>query len=140
MIHQVLMFWDWSKRRRSVLRAVRQRIEQEGGEVDKVVTVGLLVRSPFPRFTVAPIFVKAACRYQNDWGCWFIHQSHLGMDWVWRSERGLERIPVPRSDGSRVDSTVIGLPKPVCILLLILLSASVVALVAWKEHALGRNP
>lgn len=140
MIHQILVFWDFSKRREAALRAVRRRIEQEGGQVDKVVTVGFLLRSPFRRFTVAPIFVRAACRYQDDWGCWFVHESNIGMDWVWRSDRGLDRLPVPRSDGSRVDATVLGLAKPFCFLLVILMTAAIVALVAWAEHASGRNP
>ena len=139
VIHQLLIFWDFSKRCKAALRAVRQRIEQEGGQVDKITTVGLLLRSPFRRFTVAPIFVRAACRYEDDWGCWFVHESNVGMDWVWRSDRGLDLLPVPRSDGSRVDATVLGLPKPVCFLLLILLSASIVGLFAWSEHATGRN-
>lgn len=115
----------WGKERKQIITMVKQRIVAEGGELHNVSNVGILIRSPFPKFNFQPIYLKATCRYRKDNGVWYICHTEGETSWVWKSSLCINSLPVLRDIDSKVDNSVVELPRFISALLIMLILGAV---------------
>jgi len=107
-------------RKNRLIPLLREQIEREGGEVQKVRSLNsrLIVRSPFPQKLVRinstdgrPVLLQLMCNYPNDDGDWFIYAPSSGpVRWVWKSTSQKDVPPVSRSEHLTVKNNVLTFP------------------------------
>jgi hypothetical protein len=122
----------WSKRHKALRTIVRQTIEGEGGEIDRISIIGFLLRSPFPPINLRPVYLKATCRYPKDSGTWFICGTDGGVThWVWCSDTEAREAPIDRPVPVKVDNSVVALSPWLSILLYIVFFLGIMGLVHY---------
>ena len=115
-----------------MIRAVQKEIANEGGTIEHVGIIGLMIRSPFRALAVSPVYVKVACRYPHDTGHWYICESESGdMQWAWKSTEGNTDHPVQRDYEVKVDNSVLTLPAWLSVVLFILLMFTIITGPLW---------
>ncbi len=96
------------KRAGKEFREFRARIALEGGSVTRTSRVGLFIRSPFSGLRMCPLYYCFEVRYGDRRGSWYVAASAGGAsEWVWSDVEGHTDLPVVRTDGARVDNSVI---------------------------------
>jgi hypothetical protein len=111
----------WSKRHKALRSTVREAIEAEEGSIQAITIIGLLLRSPFPVLSLRPVYLRAACRYPDDSGAWYICGTDSGtVHWVWCSDSKASRPPISCRRDVSVNNTVLALPRWLSIALYVL--------------------
>ncbi|HPR63355.1 MAG TPA: hypothetical protein PK014_03970 [Thermoanaerobaculia bacterium] len=108
---------NWTKRYRALRKYVRETIEKEGGTLKEMTMIGMLLRSPFPKINIRPVYLKAHCQYTDDSGTWYICGAENGVHWVWSSDQSRTVPPVRRPYEMLVNNHVLALPRWASILL-----------------------
>lgn len=128
MIVEILKFMQWNNRNRSLRATVQSTIENEGGMVEDVTIIGMLLKSPFPPINFDPVYLKVPARYADDRGVWYICQTEDIVHWVWSSSLGLTVPPTRRTSHVKVDNHVVALSRSLSILLYILLISACIGI------------
>ena len=122
----------WNKRRLEVRRMATEQIKGEGGRIEAIGIIGLMLKSPFRPLSIEPVYLKLTARYSDDWGHWYICASRDGhVQWVWKSANGRANLPVTREHEVKVDNSVWALPEWLSILLWIVFFAAAVSIPLW---------
>jgi hypothetical protein len=125
----------WSRRHKALRASVRETIEAEGGQVEGITIIGMLLRSPFPPINLRPIYLKATCRYPGDRGAWYICGTDAGdVHWVWSSDSKSTQPPVANSRPMQVNNSVWALPRWLSVLLYILFIVGLIGLLVGLIH------
>jgi len=112
MIGAIFEAVRFTKRTRALRAAARAEIEAEGGTVESMGPIGLVLRSPFKGFGDRPVYLQAPTTYDTDSGVWFVRQSSDGTtQWVWKSNAGKPEPPVRRAYEVLVNNDVLALPS-----------------------------
>lgn len=121
MIFEILETTRWSQRYRALRKFVQDTIESEGGMVEQMTIIGMLLKSPFPPINIKPVYLKVPCRYSNDRGIWYICGTESSIYWVWSSSLNLIVPPTKRTFHVKVDNNVMALSRSLSIFLYFLL-------------------
>ncbi len=128
MIGEILKFMRWDKRNRALRASVQSTIEIEGGMVEDVTIIGMLLKSPFPPINFNPVYLKVPARYADDRGVWYICETEDTVHWVWSSSLGLTVPPTQRTFHVKVDNDVVALSRSLSVFLYILLISACVGI------------
>jgi hypothetical protein len=90
---------------------VKNMVEQEGGTIEGIGSIGMLIHSPFPPVNLKPIYLKVKCAYSQDRGYWLICSPDKSpTQWVWVSEFAASSLPALRPISTKVANDVIVVP------------------------------
>ena len=121
MLGAVIELRSWKKRYRTLREHARETIEAEGGAVEAMTKIGMLLRSPFPAVNICAMYLKIRCSYANDAGVWYVCGAKNGVHWVWSSSNGKMNPPTERDYEVKVDNNVLVLPRWLSVVLYITL-------------------
>lgn len=116
---------SYRRRRKELLQYVREVITQEGGSIERVTLIGLMIRSPFRPINPYPVYFRLYCTYPLDRGCWFVCGSaDKEIQWAWKSDLDRDELPTPR-ENAKVNNSIIVLPAWVNILVYLAMVAGI---------------
>ena len=107
----LIAYFAWSSKRDKLRKLLRQTIESEGGQVTRIVSIGLLINNPFP-LSVNPIYLRVDCSYPRHRGRWLVCEQHDGrVVWIWQPSNTQLDPPGERAEEIVVDSRAITFPR-----------------------------
>jgi hypothetical protein len=110
--HAASAIIDEEQRLAALKKEVQEVVSNEGGEIIKIIPVGLLFKSPFPALFWKTLYLRVCCKYPSDIGEWIVcHSPKQGIHWCWKSNTGNQLPPVQRNPSVMVKNDVICLPE-----------------------------
>lgn len=110
MIGTIIKTLLWSKRAIQLKASLRSEIAAEGGQIETIGPIGLMLRSPFTGLGRRPVYLQARCTYDTDSGVWFVRETDGAVQWVWKSYTGKDKPPVNRPYQVSVKNDALALP------------------------------
>lgn len=132
LIYAFREWLTWSRRKRELASRIRAAVETGKGDLRRVGSIGMLLKSPFKGIGGRPVYLKATCDYPDDRGVWLVRATDDGGEvWVWKSDYGRPELPPGAPPGATVDDRVVVLPFLITIVLWLLFIGGVVGVIVW---------